>query len=355
MAFRQAVAQAWPPFVLVAGLLLVGLAAHAEGAFEWAATRLERFASGSIRLFAFSCGAVALVTAVLNLDTAVVFLTPVLVLAARQRELDERPFLYAAVFMANASSLFLPGSNLTNLLVLGQEPVSCATFAARLLAPASAATLTTACGLLFLWRRKLAGARQRPAHAHAPPRQQVSPFALTVVALAATLTLVLHDPAVWVLCVGLLAGAWELLRGRMSVLEMYRGLGAPVLLALFFFSVALGLLARQWAWPAHLVGHAGRSATTAIAAVAAVSVNNLPAALLLSARTVAHPRALLLGLNLGPNIAVTGSLSAYLWYRAAQQTGTQPSIRQFTRHGVLLAPAAMLTALLAITLLSSPS
>ena len=68
----------------------------------------------------------------LNLDTAVVFMTPVLLHAARQRGLAEGAFLYGAVFIANAASLLLPGSNLTNLIVLSHEHVSGVTFAARL-------------------------------------------------------------------------------------------------------------------------------------------------------------------------------------------------------------------------------
>src|ERR1700728_2517671 len=116
--------QAWPAFVLVTGLLLVGLAAHSDGLFARAGQLLERVPGSSVALLAASMALVAVVTAVLNLDTAVVFLTPVVVLAARKRGIDEEPFLFSAVFMANASSLYLPGSNLTNLLVLDRHPAS---------------------------------------------------------------------------------------------------------------------------------------------------------------------------------------------------------------------------------------
>src|SRR3954451_14457224 len=95
----SAFAQPWPAFALFAGLLLIGATA-ARGA-----------------------------------DTAVVFMTPVLLHAARSRGTGEAPFLYGAVFMANAASLLLPGSNLTNLIVLANEHISGATFAGRL-APA---------------------------------------------------------------------------------------------------------------------------------------------------------------------------------------------------------------------------
>ncbi len=124
---------------------------------------------------------------------------------------------------------------------------------------------------------------------------------------------------------------------------------------LFLASVALGVLARSWNGPARLVAGASRWETAGIGAVAAVVVNNLPATVLLSAGAVPHPRALLIGLNIGPNLAVTGSLSAYLWIRAARQVGARPSITAFSARGVLLAPLAILTALAAASLLSSPS
>ena len=112
-----AAAQAWPPFALVAGLLLIGERAAAEGLFESLGARLASPRLGARALLLALLGLVAVTTAVLNLDTSVVFLTPVLVHAARRRGLDERAFLYGSVYMANSASLLLPGSNLTNLLV----------------------------------------------------------------------------------------------------------------------------------------------------------------------------------------------------------------------------------------------
>jgi hypothetical protein len=109
-----AVEQAWPPFVLVTGLLLTGLVAHRDGPFEQTGRFLQGLGGPPVALLAACLLLVAVVTAVLNLDTAVVFLTPVLVHAARRRGIEEEAFLYGAVYMANASSLYLLGSNLTN-------------------------------------------------------------------------------------------------------------------------------------------------------------------------------------------------------------------------------------------------
>src|ERR671931_1487079 len=131
-AIVAAAGQSWPPFVLVAGLLLVGAVAAADGLFEAIGARLAQTQLGPLGLLVALLFLVAAVTAVLNLDTAVVFLTPVLVHAARRRQLDERPFLYGSVFMANAASLLLPGSNLTNLLVLSRGSIGGFHFAATM-------------------------------------------------------------------------------------------------------------------------------------------------------------------------------------------------------------------------------
>jgi hypothetical protein len=98
-----AAGQTWARFVLVTGLLLIGAVAAADGLFEAIGARLARARFGPRGLLLSLLGLVAAVTAVLNLDTSVVFLTPVLVHAARRRALDERPFLYGSVFMANAA------------------------------------------------------------------------------------------------------------------------------------------------------------------------------------------------------------------------------------------------------------
>lgn len=349
----EALEQSWPAFVLVTGLLLVGLAANTDGLFLQAGRLLERIPGPPAVLLIATMVMVAMVTAVLNLDTSVVFLTPVLVLAARQRGVSEEPFLFTAIFMSNASSLFLPGSNLTNLLVFSHEPPSGGVFAARMFAPALAATLATGGGLLLLFRDRLS---IRESTSRSPDELVHRPgvgLAATFAAMIPILTL--GNPALPVLAVGLLAMGCQLLRRRLKPIEVFRAVGQLVLAGLFAVSVALGVLAREWDGPARLLGQTGSWGTAALGALAALGVNNLPAAVLLSARPLAHPRALLLGLNLGPNLAVSGSLSCYLWIRAARQLGHRPSIVTFSRRGLFLGPLALVIALIAASLTGSPT
>jgi arsenical pump membrane protein len=336
--------------VLVGGLLLIGLVANADGLFEQAGAALQRTPGGGRTLLVASLLLVAAVTAVLNLDTAVVFLTPILVHAARNRGVDEQPCLYGAVFVANASSLYLPGSNLTNLLVLRHEHLAGGSFAAHMLPLALTATLSTIAGLLVAFRGRLrstSNATARAPHSLVTGAARASRgLGLPAAAVAAALTITLANPALPVLAVGVLCAAVELTRSRLRAREIVRALGPATLLALFALSVALGTLARSWDGPHRLLDGASTLATTAIAALASVLVNNLPATVLLASRPLAHPRALLLGLNVGPNLAATGSLSALLWLRAARSVDARTSTLAFSRRGVPLALLALLACLL---------
>jgi arsenical pump membrane protein len=345
---RAALEQAWPPFLLVAGLLLLGQLAGADGLFEAAASRLVRLGRTPSASLAACLGLVALVTALLNLDTSAVFLTPVLLGVARRRRLAVAPFLYGSIFMANASSLFLPGSNLTNLLVLSGARAPSGSFLAHMLPAALAATLVTAFGLGVVHRSSLtAGVGEAEPEAAMPVRFGAG---LLGVLLAATLMVALANPALPVLGVALVLIAWRA-RGRAaSLLESLRALGAPALLMLFCLSLALGILARSGAIPVSRLHISGAPATAGVAALASVLVNNLPAAVLLSSTGHLDPRALLIGLNVGPNLAASGSLAVLLWWRAAVAAGARPSVRAYTAQGLLLAPLAMAAALLAAAL-----
>jgi arsenical pump membrane protein len=128
-------------------------------------------------------------------------------------------------------------------------------------------------------------------------------------------------------------------------------LGVPVLVGLFGVAVALGTLGRVWAGPSVLLSHLDLWGTAVVAAVGSILVNNLPAASLLAARTPGHPFALLTGLNLGPNLFVTGSLAWFLWVRVAKDAGARPSIARASRLGAVAVPLSIAAAvgLLALT------
>lgn len=352
-AGRAAVDQDWTPFVLVSGLLLLGLVAGTDGLFDAAGHLVARLPGGGRSLLVAGALLVAVVTAVLNLDTAAAFLTPVLVVAARRRRADPTPFLYLAVFLANGASLLLPGSNLTNLIVVGHGSTGTA-FAATMALPWVAAIVTIPAVLAVVFWRTLAtddaGApipETRVNETGEPTRRRQTRLGLAgvAVAVAAMLALSGGTMALVVLASGGAVALVRLAQGRLSALRLHQTLGLPLLAGLFGLAVALGTLGRAWSGPQWLLAHASSWQAAAIGALASAVVNNLPAASLLAARTPADPHALLIGLNLGPNLAVTGALSAFLWFQAARAMGIRPSARRFSALGLVVVPVSMAAAL----------
>ncbi len=346
-AATSAAGQVWSPFVLVTGLLLVGLVADQDGLFAAAGYRLAALAPNGVALFAGATVMVAVVTAVLNLDTSVVFLTPVLVYAARRRGQGEGALLIGCLLLSNAGSLLLPGSNLTNLIVLGHLHLSGGQFFGHMALPWLASVVVTGGVIAVVERRSL---RAGPAEAAPPPAVTLGLGFPAVVAVT-VLVVALRSPALPVAGVGVLAIVLRLASGRQDLGRVRQVIGVPVLVGLFGVATALGTLARTWSGPATLLSHLDAVGTTVVAAATTVAVNNLPAAALLAARVPPHPYALLVGLNIGPNLFVSGSLAWILWWRTATAAGTRPPVARAVLVGCVTVPLAMAAALgmLAVT------
>ena len=206
--------------------------------------------------------------------------------------------------------------------------------------PWAAAVVVTVAGVALVFRRP-AACGPRPDG----PGERATLLSVVSIGAAAVLVLALPDPAVGVLGVGLVAAAIRLAQRRLDPERIARAVDVATLGAVFLVATALGTLARAWTFPGHLMRTAGSGQTAAIGAVASVLANNLPAAVLLGSGSPAHPRSLLFGLNIGPNLAVSGSLSALVWWQAARSVGARPSARRYSAAGLFLAPAAIAAAL----------
>jgi arsenical pump membrane protein len=362
---RSAASQVWSPFVLVAGLLLVGLVADQDGLFAAAGHRLAAIAPNGLALFAGAAALVAAVTALLNLDTSVVFLTPVLVYAARRCGQGEAALLIGCLLLSNAGSLLLPGSNLTNLIVLGHLHLSGGGFFGHMALPWLGAVVVTTAVVALAERRSLSPAATGvalaastpapssagPAVEEAEPTADAAPAPLVVglgalaVVAVTVLVVALANPALPVAGVGLVVVVTRLVAHRQHLDRVLGVLGIPVLVGLFGIAMALGTLGRAWSGPATLLAHLDGVGTAAVAALATVVVNNLPAAGLLAARVPPHPFALLVGLNLGPNLFLTGSLAWILWWRTARSAGASVPVRRAVVVGLVTVPLSMAAAL----------
>ncbi len=358
-AAGSAAGQAWPAFVLVAGLLLVGLVAASDGLFVAAGRALGRVCPTPVLLFSGLALLIVVVSAVLNLDTSVAFLTPIAVSAGRsQGEESQAPvsgaLLPACILLANAGSLVLPGSNLTNLIVVAHSNASAGQFASRMVLPWIAASVVTTAVIAVASRRALQAYRGgsesdgEGVPAQAPRSRPLLGVGAVAIGAAVIAMLTVGSPSLVVAGIGLAAAAWRLRGKRLSVSTVEDVLNLPVLAGLLGLAVGVGTLGRLWSGPADVLGHLDPFATAALAAVSTVLINNLPAASLLSARAVSHPLSLLIGLDVGPNFFVSGSLAWVLWISSARAAGEPAGVRRAVKMGAVAAPLAVVVSVMAL-------
>jgi arsenical pump membrane protein len=206
--------------------------------------------------------------------------------------------------------------------------------------PALAATLMSAAVFAGVERRSLTIKVERVE----PAQRFVLGLGLAAVAAATVPVVVLRNPAIPVAAVAVAAVSTLVATGKEQPQRVLWLLSIPVLVGLLGVSVALGCLGRVSSGPSDLLAHLDLWGTGAVAAVLAVMVNNLPAASILATRRPDHPFALLVGLNVGPNFFVTGSLAWILGLRAAHTAGTRPSIAKAARLGIVGVPLARFVA-----------
>ena len=302
-------------------------------------------------------------TAVLSLDATVVLLTPVVFATAARLEVRARPHVYACTHLANSASLLLPVSNLTNLLAFAASGLAFGRFAALMAVPWLAAIgVEYAVFGRFFASDLNTGARPRRDRAHLDQGTGLPVFTLVVVALTlagfAGASAAGVNPA-WAAFAGAaVLAARALARRRVTPVSLVRAADLPFLL----FVLGLGIVVKAVtdnglgrALAPLLPGGTSLPALLAVAALAAVLANvcnNLPAVLVLL--PLAAPSgagavlAVLLGVNIGPNLTYTGSLATLLWRRIVHQHGSAPDLGEFTRLGLLTVPAALVLGVLAL-------
>jgi arsenical pump membrane protein len=362
-----------PTVGFLAALLVLADGCRREGLFDAVGHLLAvRSRGDQRRLLALVFVAASAVTILLGLDATVVLLTPVVLVSAARLHAEPRATSYACVHLANSASLLLPVSNLTNLLAFRASGLSFVRFGALMLLPTAWAVAVDWIAL----RRLAPRGTGRPAPtlaAHAPGADHpkgVPAFAVAVLALTLAGFLassLLGVAPVWIATAGAVLITVPALRStaqtaRELVHAVQPGFVVFVLgLAVIVAAVgAHGLLsAIRDIIPATSGAHPSLPALLVIAAVAAVVanlVNNLPATLLLVPVAASHGvgpvLAVLVGVNIGPNLTEVGSLATLLWRRALAADRTNLPRREFAVLGVLTVPPALVgaTALLWLAL-----
>ena len=353
--------QLGPVAGFLAAVLVLAQLCDDEGLFRACGAWMARSCGGRPRRLLAQVFAVAAVTtAVLSLDATVVLLTPVVFATATRLEARARPHLYGCTHLANSASLLLPVSNLTNLLAFAASGLAFGRFATLMALPWLAVIGTEYAVFRRFFAADLDAGAQPGQSAVGEPGVPLFTLAVVVITLAGfVITSAAGVNPAWAALAGaVVLAARALARRRTTVTKLGRAADVPFL----GFVLGLGIVVR--AVTANGLGGAVRPllpagtslpallATAALAAVLANLINNLPAVLVLL--PLAAPSgagavlAVLLGVNIGPNLTYTGSLATLLWRRVLREHGPGPSLREFTTLGLLTVPAGLVIAVLAL-------
>jgi arsenical pump membrane protein len=356
-AARHAIGDLGPTVGFLAALLVLAEGCRREGLFEAMGGLVATGARGSPRrLLALVFAVATAVTAVLSLDATVVLLTPVVFATAARLRTSPRPHVYACSHLANSASLLLPVSNLTNLLAFHATDLSFTRFAALMALPTAAVLAVEWTALTRFFAVDLG--RPRRAVAPSQARPALPRFALVVVALTLAgfaLSSAAGVEPVWVAVAGAVAISAPALVRRATT---PRALALAAEPSFLIFVLGLGVIVRaasenglSSAAQALLPGGSALPDLLLVALVSAVLanlVNNLPATLILV--PVAAPAgadavlAVLVGVNVGPNLTYVGSLATLLWRRVLRVEDHSVELGEFVRLGALTVPAALVGA-----------
>ncbi|MHC2434504.1 arsenical pump membrane protein [Bradyrhizobium sp. USDA 4451] len=360
------VAKGLDVYLFLIGMMLAAELARNEGLFDYLAAMAVEHARGSpqrLLLLTYAVGIV--VTALLSNDATAIVLTPAVCAATRAAGAKPLPYLFACAFIANAASFVLPISNPANLVMFGERMPHLSEWLRQFALPSVVAIVVTFVVLRITLRRALAEesierAVQHPKLGRGGRLTAAGIAALGIVLLTASaLDMSLGLPTF--IC-GIVTAAAVLVLSRQSPWPVTRGISwsvLPLVAGLFVMVEALVKTGAIGQLSGLLQAAIERSPTQAAwgtgiaAAVADNIVNNLPVGLVASSVAASGQLpapvlgAMLIGVDLGPNLSVTGSLATILWLVALRREKIDVTAWRFLKIGLLVTPPALLAALAA--------
>jgi arsenical pump membrane protein len=353
-------------YLFLAGMMILAELAREEHVFEWVADLAARHARPSPRrLFVLVYLVGAMVTALLSNDATAVVLTPAVLAVVRRANVQPKPYLLACALIANAASFVFPISNPANLVVFDERMPHLLAWLRIFMLPSIVSVLLTFLCLRWISRTDLQG--EYHGALKAVPLSIEGKLALAGLLLAgaalitsSALGLSLGAPTC---CAALVAVAIVAWRDHAVPLRAARGVSwsiLPLVAGLFVIVEALratGLLrlaltglqdlAQYSVWMAKFVA-------AFVVALLSNGMNNLPVGLMAgTALRYSHENgiianAILIGVDLGPNLSVTGSLATILWLIALRRENVEITAWDFLKAGALAMPIALAGSLLVL-------
>jgi arsenical pump membrane protein len=350
-------------YLFLTGMMLLAELARREGLFDWLAALAVELARGSPhRLFTLIYLVGTLVTVFLSNDATAVVLTPAVYVAARAAGAEPLPYLFVCAFIANAASFVLPISNPANLVVFGAHMPPLSVWLKLFALPSAVAIGVTYVSL----RLRFHAALQRETLVTKIRRPRLSRTGQIAFAGIGGMAIVLLGCSAFSLQLGLptfvcgvTAALFILAVGRKSPWPVLKEISwgvLPLVAGLFVLVEALshtGVTAaiHRLLNEALIASPAGATwGTGLLLAFACNLMNNLPVGLIAGSVMAADhvplhiAGAALIGVDLGPNLSITGSLATILWLAALRREGQDIGAWPFLRLGaVVMLPALLLS------------
>jgi arsenical pump membrane protein len=359
----KAAAKGSDVYLFLLGMMLLSELAREHGVFDWLSSAALKGAHGSsVRLFTLVYGVGTLVTIFMSNDATAVVLTPAILAAIRKAKVAPLPYLFACAMIANAASFVLPISNPANLVVFRASMPPLGRWLLSFLLPSILSIVATYLALRFIFRKELAEGTEEGDSAKllSPNGKIVLGGISSMVAVLLTASALDRDLGLptclaalaitAAVCIKARTNPWSLMKeiswatialvaGWFIMVEAVQSIGALKLTQTAFHDV-------QRSAPA-----LAALATGLVVGIANNLVNNLPLGLIAGATLQAeHARglianAVLIGVDLGPNLSVTGSLATILWLIALRKEKLDVSGWDFFKVGAIAMPVALVVAL----------
>ena len=355
--------------VLLIGMMALSAVAEKAGFFDWAASLTARAGKGRVFLlysFVFLVG--TLVTTTLSLDATAIVLTPIVYGMVVRLRLSPMPFMFACVYTANTASLFLPISNLTNLLAYQKFDLGFAHFGLVMLLPGALAILTNFAIFAFLFRNDLHGSYNLDKSVEFSAENKAF-FRVAAAGIAGVLVAFFAAPLVGIPIglVALAAGAIVVVVSRMAGWVTLREVAGSISWGIIFLVVGLFLVV-QGVQNAGLGGLAERAFAAAApgdslfqilgvvfgSALGSNVINNVPMTVLSLGTMeplvhggtlgVAAVYAVVVGTSIGPNLTTVGSLATLIWLSIARGKGRDITAKDYLKIGAIATPPILLAA-----------
>jgi arsenical pump membrane protein len=349
--------------LFLVGMMLLSELAREHGVFDWLSSVAVRSARGSCsRLFALVYAVGTIVTIFMSNDATAVVLTPAILTAVRKAKVEPLPYLFVCAFIANAASFLLPISNPANLVVFHSQMPPLGRWLLSYCVPSLLSIAATFITMRWLFRKELCAAIEGEVEAK-PLRSEgllVLGGLAAMVAVLLTASSLGKDLGLPTCLAALAITAVVSIKAQCNPLALAREISWTTLalvVGLFVMVDAMeniGAMQQTTSWLTWLqtLGSTTGTLITGFAVgIANNLVNNLPLGLIAgSTLQAAHAKgliadAVLIGVDLGPNLSITGSLATILWLIALRKEKLDVGFWDFLKVGVVAMPVALLASL----------